>query len=136
MSVNQRRNCDVMTSGRIDNWRSEPGRWSHRIIKSRRKNGESLRRTKSVEEQDKLNNQDKFDVIEEAPEAEASDVRDDGYVEADSIPEEIPIDETQVVHFIGFFRRIFFFWIHFSDFLLLGFWSAFFRFKQYLKRKF
>ena len=97
-----------MTSGKIDDWRAEPGRFSLRMIKSRRKNvSPSLRRTKSVEEQDKLNNQDKFDVIEEAPEAEASDVRDDGYVEADSIPEEIPIDETQVGHFIGFFCRIF-----------------------------
>jgi len=60
-----------------------------------------LRRTKSVEEQDKLNNQDKLDVIEEAP-VETSDFRDDGYVEDDSIPEEIPIDETQVGHFVEF----------------------------------
>ena len=106
-----------MTSGKIDDWRAEPGRFSLRMIKSRRKNvSTNLRRTKSVEEQDKLNNQDKFDVIEEAPEAEASDVRDDGYVEADSIPEEIPIDETQVGHFIGFFRRIFFFGFIFRTF--------------------
>ena len=88
-----------------------------------------MRRTKSVEEQDKLNNQDKFDVIEEAPEAEASDVRDDGYVEADSIPEEIPIDETQVGHFIGFFCRIFFLDSFFGLFVV-RFFVRFFRFKQ------
>jgi hypothetical protein len=48
-----------------------------------------------------LNEQDKLDVIEEAPVAETSESRVDGYVEADSISDEIPIDETQVGHFSG-----------------------------------
>ena len=103
-----------MTSGKIDDWRAEPGRFSLRMIKSRRKNvSTNLRRTKSVEEQDKLNEQDKLDVIEEAPVAETSESRVDGYVEADSISDEIPIDETQVGHFFripdcpNFFCRTF-----------------------------
>ena len=75
-----------MTSGRIDNWRSEPGRWSHRIIKSRRKNGESLRRTKSVDGSTEL------DAIHEAPLEAEEDVK----VEVESIEEEPSIDETQV----------------------------------------
>ena len=46
----------TMTSGKIENWRSEPGRWSHRIIKSRRKEAkvESLRRSKSVDDDDTI----------------------------------------------------------------------------------
>ena len=77
-----------MTSGRIDNWRSEPGRWSHRIIKSRRKNAESLRRTKSVDGSTEL------DAIHEAP----LEVVEDAKVEVESIEEEPSIDETQVQH--------------------------------------
>ena len=84
----------TMTSGKIENWRSEPGRWSHRIIKSRRKEAkvESLRRSKSVDDDDTIKGDhvdvDKFNVVEE--------VQDDGYVEAESGHEPTVDDDAQV----------------------------------------
>ena len=78
-----------MTSGTLDSWRNEPGRWSHRLIKNRRKEG-SLRRSKSVDESTK-EPLEKLQVIDEVQD----EVHDDGYVEADSSPEP-SFDENQV----------------------------------------
>ena len=82
-----------MTSGKIEGWRSDPGRWSHRFTKARRKEVkvEVLRRAKSVEDasEDVANDDDaKVDSV-------VDDVHDDGYVEADSEPDQT-IDDSQV----------------------------------------
>jgi hypothetical protein len=82
-----------MTSGSIDSWRNEPGRWSHRLIKNRRKEG-SLRRSKSVDESTK-EPLEKLQVIDEVQD----EVHDDGYVEAETSPEP-SIDENQVKNHI------------------------------------
>ena len=82
-----------MTSGSIDSWRNEPGRWSHRLIKNRRKEG-SLRRSKSVDESTK-EPLEKLQVIDEVQD----EVHDDGYVEAETSPEP-SIDENQVKNYI------------------------------------
>jgi hypothetical protein len=82
-----------MTSGSIDSWRNEPGRWSHRLIKNRRKEG-SLRRSKSVDESTK-EPLEKLQVIDEVQD----EVHDDGYVEAET-SQEPSIDENQVKNHI------------------------------------
>jgi hypothetical protein len=79
-----------MTSGKAGDWRAQPGRWSQRIVKSRRKGAEQpLRRSKSVERAIEVD-VDKLDAIEAANDDDA------GYVEADSSREQT-IDEAQVI---------------------------------------
>ena len=84
----------TMTSGKIEGWRSDPGRWSHRFTKARRKEVkvEVLRRTKSVE--DATEDVGKNDV-NDAKVDNVDDGHDDGYVEADSEPDQT-IDDSQV----------------------------------------
>ncbi len=82
----------TLAAGKIEGWRSEPGRWSHRFIKARRKEVkvEILRRSKSVEDATKVGDGDndaKVDAVD--------DVQDDGYVEAES-SQEPTIDDSQV----------------------------------------
>jgi len=107
----------TLAAGKIEGWRSEPGRWSHRFIKARRKEVkvEILRRSKSVEDATKVGDGDndaKVDAVD--------DVQDDGYVEAES-SQEPTIDDSQVsfswcrevlsschfvkCHFINFIRN-------------------------------